>query len=351
MKSIQLSRIIAVGLVSLLQISNVLAQKSTNRFEELAGILMPDDRITVVLTSGERLKGRTVEVTAASVVISTGKSQQPRTIPSLDIARISVPDPVRNGIKIGAGIGAGAGLVGGLLLNTLCSNETGACPGAVVALTAAGLVGGAAAGWGLDSAHGSRTVYDRSTVPIEREQATVFFASVNYSRISNLVFPASTFRAPSQVSLSAGVGRHWSSGFGIEGEVQRTIQSAVRQNPCIKASFGSLIGNCIGTGLEGLESQLAGTGRVVYSLSSVRFQPFVSVGFSLLQRVEPFAYADTAGVLKVVQARARFNETAVPVGGGFRVELTPSIAIRPAVTYYIGAHQTSASVGIVYRRN
>jgi hypothetical protein len=109
-------------------------------------------------------------------------------------------------------------------------------------------------------------------------------------------------------------------------------------------------GKCVGSALEGVESQLVGTGRVVYSMRS-RFQPFISGGFSFLQTVERHAFAESlSGILQVHQFRPRFNQAAVPVSGGFRVSLTSSIAIRPAVTYYFGAERTTVSVGFVYRR-
>lgn len=336
-------------LVWLLPTSNALAQKTPNRFEDLSGILKPGDRVTVVMTDGITIKAHMVEVSAASMVIMDDKSQQPRTIPSIEVERISTRDLVANGIQIGAAIGAAAGLVGGLAVNAECSNETGACPGAIIALTLIGAAGGAAAGWGLDSAHGSRVVYDRSGVIVEHKPATDFFGSVDYNYTARLVIPSLTSSSARQVSVSAGIGRHFQSGFGFEGEIQRTVQSDLKLNPCIKPIFGSQAGNCVGSAMEGVESQLAGTGRVVYSLRS-RFQPFFSGGFSILQTVERGAFAITvSGTPAVQQSRPRFTSTAAPVGGGFRVPLTPSITIRPAVTYYIGAERTTVSVGVVYR--
>ena len=81
-----------------------------------------------------------------------------------------------------------------------------------------------------------------------------------------------------------------------------------------------------------------------------RFQPFLSGGFSVLQTVERGAFAFTvSGSPQLLQTHPRFTHYAAPVGGGFRVPLTSSIAIRPAVTYYIGAERTTVSVGVVYR--
>ena len=338
------------ALVLILPASNALAQKTTNRFEDLSAILKPGDRVIVVMTDGTTIKGRTADVNAASIVITDEKSQQPRTIPSMEVERISTRDPVANGIKIGAGIGAVAGLVGGLLENAICSNEGGSCLGAVIGLAAIGAAGGAAAGWGLDSAHGSRVVYERSGVRVKRETATDFFGSVDYSHTAQRVFSPQTSFSPQQISLSAGIGRHYLSGFGIEGEIQRTVHSDLKLNPCVAPIFGAQAGTCGGSAMEGVESQLVGTGRMVYSMRS-RFQPFISGGFSFLQTVEQHAFAESfSGVLQVHQFRPRFNQTAAPVGGGFRVALNPSISIRPAVTYYIGAERTTVSVGVVYRR-
>jgi hypothetical protein len=339
----------ALAIIGLLPASNALCQKTASRFEELVDIVKQGDTVVVVTTDGKQIKARALELNATAIIVSPGTSQQPQTIPAGDIARVLIPDPVGNGIKIGAGIGAAAGLVSGLLVNTYCSNEVGACPAAVIGLTAAGAAAGAGVGWGIDSSHGNRIVYDTAGIRIGDQPATDFFASVDYSRTSKVVIPSS-FRnqTPEQISLSAGIGRHFASGLGVEAEIQRTAQSAVRQNPCEQPAAGPLVGRCIGPGLEGLESQFVGTGRVVYSLRAVRFHPFISGGFSVLRSVERYAYVD--GSLKVVQARAHFTDTAVPVGGGFRVALTSSIAIRPAVTYYWGVNRTSVSVGVVYRR-
>ena len=267
----------------------------------------------------------------------------------MDIARIQMKDRVANGIKIGAAVGAGAGLVTGLLVNEYCYNEVGSCPGAVIALTAIGAAGGAAAGWGMDSARGNHIVYDRSGLRIENKLGMEYFTSVDFSRDAKIGFTPS-FRNSKQITLSAGIGRHFISGLGVEGEIQRSLRSGVKQNPCVKALTGPQAGNCVGPGLEGTESELVGTGRVVYTLRSVRFHPFISGGFSVLQRDYRYAYADGSFPPKVVQVRSRYTEAAVPMSGGFRVALTKSIALRPAVTYYIGAERTSVSVGVVYRR-
>ncbi|HLQ77885.1 MAG TPA: hypothetical protein VK210_11055 [Terriglobia bacterium] len=341
--------ILVAAAIWLLPIPTALAQKTASRFEDLAGIIKPGDRVTLTMISGERMSAFVIEVNAASVVVS-GSSHQPRTVSSMDIARVAIPDPVGNGIKIGAGVGAGAGLVSGLLVNTYCYNEVGSCPGAVIGLTAIGALGGAAAGWALDSAHGNRIVYDRAGITIPRGSRTEVFTSVDYSRTSSLVFPSLVTHSPREVSVSVGIGRHFASGLGIEGEVQRTVRGDIKQNPCVKVTFGAQAGTCIGPGLEGLESQAVGTGRVVYSLRSVRFQPFVSGGFSVLRCDERFAYVASSVNPIVIQARSIFNDTAMPVGGGFRVPLTRSLAIRPAVTYYIGAERTTVSVGFAYRR-
>lgn len=348
-KSIRPYAVLVFELVWFLLASNASAQKTTNRFEDLSGILKPGDRVTVVMTDGTSIKARMVEVNAASIVITDEKSQQPRTIPSIEVDRIFTKDSVSNGIKIGAGIGAAAGLVSGLVINAICSNETGACPGAIVGLTLIGAAGGGAAGWGFDSTHGRSIVYDRSGVIVKHETATDVFGGVDYNYTSKLVLPSQTSISPQQISVSAGIGRHYQSGLGIEGEIQRTVQSDLKLNPCVKVVFGSQTGNCAGSAMEGVESQLVGTGRLVYSIRS-RFQPFLSGGFSVLQTVERGAFAFTvSGSPQLLQTHPRFTHYAAPVGGGFRVPLTSSIAIRPAVTYYIGAERTTVSVGVVYR--
>lgn len=341
--------VLVFAFVWLLPAPSALAQKTASRFEDLSGILKPGERVTVVTTDGTSIKARMVEVNAASIVITDEKSQQRRTIPSIEVGRISTRDPVSNGIKIGAGIGAAAGLVGGLLENAICSNETGACPGAIVGLTLIGAAGGGAVGWGLDSAQGSRVLYERSGVIVKHETATDVFGSVDYNYTAKSRFPSQTPISPQQLSVSAGIGRHYQSGFGIEGEIQRTVQSDLNSNPCVKVFSGSQTGNCAGSAMEGVESQLVGTGRVVYSMRS-RFQPFISGGFSFLQTVERGAFAVTvSGGPQLFPTQLRFTDYAAPVGGGFRVALTSSIAIRPAVTYYIGAERTTVSVGVVYR--
>ena len=337
-------------LVWFLPASNATAQNTTNHFETLSGVLKPGDRVIVAMTDGTTIKGHTAEVNATSIVITDDKSQQPRTIPSTEVERISTRDPVANGIKIGVGVGAAAGLVGGLVINAICVNESGSCPGTIVGMTLIGAAGGGAAGWGLDSARGSRVVYDRSGVSVERKVSTDIFGSVDYSHTAKRQFSSGTSFSPQQISLSAGIGRHYQSGFGIEGEIQHTVQSDLKLNPCVKPNFGAQAGNCIGSALEGVESQLVGTARLVYSMRS-RFQPFISGGFSFLQTLEQQAFAESfSGVLRVHQFQPRFHQTAAPVGGGFRVPLTASIAIRPAITYYLGAERTTVSVGVVYRR-
>jgi hypothetical protein len=114
----------------------------------------------------------------------------------------------------------------------------------------------------------------------------------------------------------------YKSGHGIEGEFQRTVQSDLNSNPCVKVAAGSQTGNCAGSAMEGVESQLVGTGRLVYSIRS-RFQPFISGGFSFLQTVERDAFAVTvSGSPQLFQTHFRFTDYAAPVGGGLRVPLT-----------------------------
>ncbi|HET9130711.1 MAG TPA: hypothetical protein VFO86_07185 [Terriglobia bacterium] len=341
---------LSFAFVWLLLASNAWAQKTTNHFEDLSRLLKPGDRVTVALTDGIKIKAHVVEVNAASIEITDDKSQQSRTIPSIEVDRISTRDPVTNGILTGAGIGAAAGLVGGLVINAICANETGSCPGAVIGVTLIGAAGGGAAGWGFDKAHGSSIVYERSGASRPHETATDVFGSVDYNYTSNLFVSSQKAFHPQQLSVSAGIGRHYQSGFGIEGEIQRTVQSDLTSNPCVQLSSVVVTGNCVGSAMEGVDSQLVGTGRLVYSMRSVRFQPFVSGGFSILQTVERSTYAVTvSGSPLLIQSQLRFTDYAAPVGGGFRIPLTRSIAIRPAVTYYIGAERTSVSVGVVYR--
>jgi hypothetical protein len=66
---------------------------------------------------------------------------------------------------------------------------------------------------------------------------------------------------PQQISASAGIGRHYQSGLGIEGEIQRTLQSDLKRNPCVTVSSGSQTGNCAGSAMEGVQSQ-SGWGTV-----------------------------------------------------------------------------------------
>jgi hypothetical protein len=141
------------------------AQTAQPSLAALAAEVPTGEKIVVVTTDGAKISGRLRTLTTDALALDTRHGLE--TLPATRIDRIVVKDSVRNGFWIGLGIGAAAGLAGGLLVNAICVNETGSCPGTVLGLTAIGAAAGAGIGAGADGLR-HRTVFNTMAhVPAE----------------------------------------------------------------------------------------------------------------------------------------------------------------------------------------
>jgi len=305
---------------------------ATDQFENVSSRLDEGDEVTVMAIDGDRVKGRIVDLSGASISVATRSQPRGRMFSEFQVARILRRDPTGNGVKIGAIIGGVTGLVGGLAVNSICVSEAGACVGAVVALTAMGAGIGAGAGWGFDAAIGNEVVFDR-TASLSGED-TSGFPERRFRVWGGLDGGGNFDQGSGQIGMSGGAGLAFSSGVTVEGELYRTVTSGARHIPCVRHR---LVGGCVGEGDVGTESLTLATGRVVYTLTRSRVQPFVTAGVSHVTgvRLFPDPYSSLIGPPQVVQRRSRQDGVYLPIGGGVQVSLARGLEARGEIVYYV----------------
>lgn len=330
---------------SLLFASFGYAQPSEATLASVANEIREGESLLVTTSDGARISGRVVSLTAASLTLDT--RQGARTLRAGDVRRIVVKDSIRNGLLIGLASGAAAGAAGGLLLNAICVNETGACPGIVLLLTAIGGGAGAGIGAGLDGLR-HRTVLD--LIPAEPgELSPEIGAAISIGR-SRASGPA-LIGAP---SLGAGWLIRHTSGLALALDATRTVGRATHTVACAGASGPEESpGNCVGQGQQGVVDTTIATAAIQYYFTRSRVQPYVAGGAALYQ--DSLLVVRTARSIPnrpavAFESLGRHRGVAFAGGAGARLAVTPSLALRPEVTIFQGARWTHvrASVGAAF---
>lgn len=330
---------------SLLFASFAYAQPPEATLASVANEIREGEALLVTTSDGARISGRMISVTAASLSLDT--SQGPRTLRAGDVRRIVVKDSIRNGLLIGLGSGAAAGAAGGLLINAICVNETGACPGTVLLLTAIGGAAGAGIGAGLDGLR-HRTVLD--LIPAEPgELSPEIGAAVGIGR--------SRASGPALIG-SPSIGAGWlirhTSGLALAIDANRTVGRATHTVACASTGGdGESLQDCVGQGQQGVVDTTIATAAVQYYFTRSRVQPYVSGGAALYQ--DSLLVVRTARSIPnrpavAFESLGRHRGVALVGGAGARLAVTPRVALRPEVTIFQGAQWTHvrASVGAAF---
>jgi hypothetical protein len=103
------------------------AQAPATTFDELASRVIPGATVSVTDRSGEKLRGRLLEITSSTLRLQAGKLE--RTFSSDTLAELRQPqsDSLVNGVLIGAAAGAAPFLF--LIVSDWCSDEGPNCGG------------------------------------------------------------------------------------------------------------------------------------------------------------------------------------------------------------------------------
>jgi hypothetical protein len=258
-------------------------------------------------------------------------------------------------MRIGLVTGAIAGGVFGSLLNAICENETGGCPGVIVALGAAGAGIGAGIGAAADGLHHS-TLYERGR-GAPREFVPSVTASLGTARLQAPGFTARMMEPPSMSGS-------WTylnvSGIGLDVSAVSAPGRATRSIDCVRVGRDnpfiapSLEGTCAGPGVEGTGHSHAVETQALYAFGRGRVRPYLSGGVSIetreLQRSIAVAVPGDSSRAMVIHSTS--HETGVDgvAGAGAWLTLVPRVALRPAVDVVWGQGATSvrARVGLSY---
>lgn len=307
-----------LGLLLLTPTAPVAAQQPPDLPQALVRV-EPGETVTILDADGRRLVGRIAQVSSSDLTLVQRGQVTP--VPLRRVARITIADSNRNGTVIGGLIGAAIGVAGGAALNAICANEGGDCIGIVLALAATGAASGAGIGWLGDRVHQS-VVYAVPGAP--REFAPEVGAKFTTDSRGGMTFP--------------GVGGSWGmtsqSGLGFEVNVDRSV--------------GRSDGSGRGASLDG---------RVLYVVGTGRYRPYGLAGagyFEYYQAYKQFVPAFGVFPERLIEGQYKVHGLAPLVGGGVRIDVTPTISIRPEVLWHSqpGGGERSglrASVGVGFR--
>jgi hypothetical protein len=136
------------------------AQELAGTFDQLRVLVKAGDRIRVMDTSGQEIRGTIADIGSASLTIvydGTRRDLAERDINTIHQRR---PDSLANGALWGLAIGGGLGLLGGLALSGADGSSAAIIP--VITLVYGGI--GAGVGAGLDALlSAERVIYARRT--------------------------------------------------------------------------------------------------------------------------------------------------------------------------------------------
>lgn len=127
--------------------------------DDLKAAIDPETTVEVTTTDAQSVVGTLSDGTTTRIHIQS-RDGNLYTFDHATVDRIVEKDSTRDGTIAGAIIGAIPGLVGGLIINAICYNEIGSCPGAVIGLTALGAGVGAGIGFVADNGR-QKLIYDR----------------------------------------------------------------------------------------------------------------------------------------------------------------------------------------------
>ena len=149
--------------------TSVAAQEIASSFEQLAVLVKPGDKITVVDAAGRETGGRIGTLSSDALVLMT--STGPRHLTEGDVAAITQrrDDSLKNGAIIGAVAGAAYYVTAAALLSGIDDGEVIIRTAIAGGVLFAGL--GAAAGVGIDALISRRQVIYQTRAP--RSSATV----------------------------------------------------------------------------------------------------------------------------------------------------------------------------------
>ena len=310
--------------------------------------------VTVVESDGTGTAGTVVSLTPAAITLLV--RDRPVTIAASRVDRITRVDSTRNGAVIGLIAGAAGGLTFGLLLNAICVNETGSCPGAVFMLTGLGAGIGAGIGAASDGLrHG--TIY-AARVGARPEFTSSITAGLGGGRTT----VTSGYEALATPPTMIGSWTYLSSdGVGVEVETSRTRGQEMRGVPCVRVPSNqpfvaaTLVGTCAGAGEEGIGTTTMLTGKFIYAFGHRRLQPYVGLGLAARnmeiwspQVRSSFGNPNSAFVVQSMSRHVGVN-TVIDAGAWFT--LAGGLSIRPAAGVILGGQSTTArgSVGLSYR--
>jgi hypothetical protein len=333
-------------------------ETSAQDFSELPNRVSPGDALSVLAVDGEEMQGRLVAVTRESLTLDIAGSRV--TIAARTTARIKHLDSKRNGMWIGTAAGTAAGAASGALLYAICVNETSGCGGTIPMMAALGAGAGALMGAGFDSMR-HRTVFNsRQDMRFQNELTPELFGNLAWGRVDSR---GSTNATP---QMGAGWGARFGNGLGVEFDVVRSAGQSRQTVSCVKLELDAN-SPCLGEGSHSLQSVTIAEAKVSYAfMRDARVQPFVSGGtgwasyrqtrsvahqpgsrtFGTYDPTKPVVIADLTG----------FGDDGLVgmFGGGVRVPLSRSVALRTEVTVYplstgAQASMVRGSVGLGYR--
>ena len=331
---------------------------SAQDFSELPSLVTPGDSLAVLAVGGEEVQGRLVAITRDSLTLDIGGSRV--TIAAGTTARIHKRDSTRNGLWIGTIAGGAIGVASGALLYAICVNETGNCGGTIPLVAGLGAGTGVLIGVGLDGLRHKTVFSGRPELRFQHEAMSEMFGNVAWGRVD------SHGSANATPQMGAGWGAHFTNGLGVEFDVVRSAGQSRQTVSCVKLQYDAN-SPCLGEGAHSLLSVTIASAKLSYAfMRDARIQPFVTGGagwatyrqtrsvasqpnsrtFGTYDPTKPIQIADVTG----------FGDDGLvgTFGGGVRVPLNRSLALRTEVTVYplttaAQAGMIRGSVGLGYR--
>jgi opacity protein-like surface antigen len=131
-------------------------------------------------------------------------------------------------------------------------------------------------------------------------------------------------------------------GLGVEFDVQTLLGLSLREVPC------AVTVPCTGTAREGVSSSTIVSANVLYYFGDGRVQPFVAGGVGAMWSTSVVSLTQVQGNQAVLSDfEERDTGFAFNVGGGFRIALTPHLALRPEIRIYDSSIQSRANLSLV----